>query len=169
MDWFSVLAPLLLLPIAFLFVFVGCSLQDFGTAYLNVTLVWKPPLGADVAKLQAVASGYILAHYKAVQNPDTGTDPNPNDGQNLRQLNLTLSEDTDDEGDLPNDFETIVCSLQVSLFDAQGKELLRSDGKPKVPYHEKSGTLSADGDQWCFQLNFTASSDEYSISDIACP
>ena len=30
MDWLVVLAPLLLLPIVFLFVFVGCGLEDHG-------------------------------------------------------------------------------------------------------------------------------------------
>jgi hypothetical protein len=171
MDWFIVLAPLLLLPIAFLFVFVGCSLQDFGTAYLNVTLVWQPPLGTDVAELQIEVTGYVPS--KLATSGATATVPDPNEvyfGQKSRGWTLTLSADwAESKEDMPSDSDVISCSLQVSLFDAQGNKLLLSDGKPKVPFHEKSGTRSVDGDHWCFQLDFTASSDDYSISDIPCP
>jgi hypothetical protein len=56
-DWYMLLTPLVVLPIALLFVFVGCGLEDSGTNEgLTVRLRWKFDLGPDIVQITGSAT-----------------------------------------------------------------------------------------------------------------
>lgn len=147
MDWVVVLAPLLLVPIVFLFAFVGCAPDEptglFGSGWSQpVTLHFPDGLSPDASILDFFCSiegkpqqGSSI-HRDTMSSPDFFTAPNP--------LTTMLHADADDISQQNQNF-TIRCNASCTLLDKNNASLIAQ--KDGTTFFDFKGT-----EEWRFSL-----------------
>jgi hypothetical protein len=142
-DSYMLLAPLVVLPIVLLFVFVGCGLeQSGGLEHMTVSLRWWEPLRPDIAKLQFSANATYnnTEHHDSKEGSVVGPQfVNPPDG-----FPIVL--------DLGNNFyppldELVTVNLVCRLMGAADGDVIFS-----VPHKGDPRTREAFGSQWNYDL-----------------
>jgi hypothetical protein len=138
-DWYMLLAPLVVLPIVLLFAFVGCSLEQYGGLEpLQVTLQWSDPLGdswpgADRLKFEGHLWTSTWTENESVTS--AALEPLP------YSVNLGF-------GGAP--YEEIMFQLGCTALDASGKEVGKA--LPPCPVF---CTKKREAGDWLFKLEVT--------------
>ena len=137
LDWYMLLAPLLVLPIILLFAFVGCSLEDTGEAEgLAIVLQWKNDLGPDVSKISV----------RAVINSNTYTNKEGTKETSSPESLHGATPDAPSGLVIPfpkQSPEYVACDLYCTFFDMSGEFTI---------WGFKEGVPGGEGRAWDFEL-----------------
>jgi hypothetical protein len=152
-DWYMLLTPLVVLPIALLFVFVGCGLEDSGTNEgLTVRLRWKFDLGPDIVQItgSATITSDSVGNAKEKFSPIINSPSSIHEGSALAIQSLWIQFGNQ----IPKEF--IFCDIKCGLFNTSDAIDLSnasylSNAKFKV-FGGWQGTIGGDGHTLVFEL-----------------
>jgi hypothetical protein len=140
-DWYMLLAPLVVLPIIQLFAFVGCDLEDYGTADpLTVTLWVDEPIkdswpAAAKVTFNMTITNSVKKYMETQESSSTFLDPSPESYPIPVPLEFGAPFDV-----------VLDCTIKFSVRDAKDIEIGNAfppgDPYPKV----------RESDKWSFRL-----------------
>jgi hypothetical protein len=151
-EWYILLAPLVMLPVLLLFAFVGCGVDTSGGApLLTVTLRWEKSLGPDAVKVtfrvETTTSNGL--NFQKQNTSTTFLEPSPEE---------TFPKDLTFSGFSYGSTDPILCEVFCSVLDKDDKLITNKidpithepETDPLFAKHE--GTTDSDGTHWLFVL-----------------